>query len=656
MTSRARLIAAVISMFVSGAVLAEETPLSKLDLARMTCGWDKPKVDQSVTKTKLSINGQVYEKGVGTHANSYLWVDLDGKAERFTALVGVDDNCRSDKATLQFRVYGDGRKLFDSGVMHYKNAAQPVDVKLDGVKKVLLAVFDAGDGVEFDHADWVDAKFVYAGAAPLAATAPVEAAVILTPKDPPSPRINGARAWGCRPGNPFQFTIPASGLRPMTFAAENLPEGLKLDPATGTIRGTNPPKGEYVVTLIAKNAQGEDRKSLKIVSGDTLALTPHMGWNSWYVWENRVTDQHIRGAADAMVASGMMNHGYMYVNIDDCWGRKPKSKDPVVGAPDRDEKGNLITNQRFPDMTALTSYIHSKGLLAGIYTSPGPTTCAGHTGAWQHEEQDAKQFADWGFDFLKYDWCSYGGLVKGKTDLDTYKKPYKQMGDILKQQKRDMVLNLCQYGMGKVWDWGRDVGGHSWRTAGDLGLTNEGIVRAIYVDVFGLDGKDPQHGPGGWNDPDYLLLGYISGWNGTTRLTPLTPNEQYTHVTLWSMLSAPLIFSGDMQRLDDFTLNLLCNDEVLAVDQDLLGKQAKRVSTQGDIQVWAKTLADGTKAIAVFNTGEFESKGLIKASDVGLNGNVKLRDLWRQKDLGEMAGQYEVALPRHGCLMVRTQK
>ncbi|MFI5382241.1 MAG: NPCBM/NEW2 domain-containing protein, partial [Tepidisphaerales bacterium] len=469
MTRQARLFAAVISLVLSGAALAEEMPLSKLDLACMSCGWDKPKVDQSVTKTKLSINGQTYEKGVGTHANSILWVNLDGQAERFTALVGVDDNCRSDKASLEFRIYGDGKKLFDSGVMHYKNAAKPVDVKLTGVKKLLLAVSDAGDGVAFDHADWAEAKFVYAGAAPLAAAAPVEEAVILTPKDPPTPRINGARAWGCRPGNPFQFTIPASGVRPMNFAAENLPDGLKLDPATGIIRGTNPPKGTYVVTLIARNAQGEDRKSLKIVSGDTLALTPHMGWNSWYVWENRVTDQHIRGAADAMVASGMMNHGYMYVNIDDCWARKPKSNDPVVGGPDRDEKGNILTNKRFPDMKALTDYIHSKGLLAGIYTGPGPTTCAGHTAAYQHEELDAKQFADWGYDFLKYDWCSYGNVVKGKNDLETLKKPYKLMGDILKQQKRDIVLNLCQYGMGKVWEWGRDVGGHSWRTAGDLG-------------------------------------------------------------------------------------------------------------------------------------------------------------------------------------------
>ena len=199
-----------------------------------------------------------------------------------------------------------------------------------------------------------------------------------------------------------------------------------------------------------------------------------MGWNSWYVWENHVTDKIMRAAADAMVSSGMIDHGYQYVNIDDCWAVKPGATDPTLGGEPRDARGMVNANQRFPDMKALTDYIHSKGLKAGIYTSPGPTTCAGHVGAYQHEELDARRFAEWGYDFLKYDWCSYGDIAKNPIRA-ALQKPYRLMGGILRRQDRDLVLNLCQYGMGNVWEWGKEVGGHSWRTAGDLGGSFYGI-------------------------------------------------------------------------------------------------------------------------------------------------------------------------------------
>ncbi len=233
-------------------------------------------------------------------------------------------------------------------------------------------------------------------------------AVILTPPPPATPRINGAKIFGVRPGHPFLFTIPATGQRPMEFAVDGLPAGLKVDLQTGQITGSLAARGEYVVTFHAKNALGEAKRTFKIVCGDTLALTPHMGWNSWYIWTDRVTDKILRDAADAMVASGMIQHGYMYVNVDDCWAVNPKSADPTYGGQPRNAQGNVNSNKRFPDMKALADYIHGKGLKAGLYTSPGPLTCDGCVGAYQHEEQDARQFAAWGFDFLKYDWCSYG--------------------------------------------------------------------------------------------------------------------------------------------------------------------------------------------------------------------------------------------------------
>jgi alpha-galactosidase len=498
------------------------------------------------------------------------------------------------------------------------------------------------------------AALAFAAFGPLTALA-AEEKVILTPKPGPGPRINGARVFGVRPGSPFLFTIAATGERPMTFAVEGLPDGLAVDATTGQITGALAARGEYAVTFKATNRLGTIERSFKIVCGDTLALTPHMGWNSWYVWENNVTDGIMRAAADAMVSSGMIDHGYQYVNIDDCWSVRPDAKDPSLLGEARDAKGMINSNGRFPDMKALTDDIHAKGLKAGIYTSPGPTTCAGHVAAWQHEEQDVRRFVEWGYDFLKYDWCSYNGVAKDNS-VEELQKPYRLVSAILAKQPRDIVLNLCQYGMGNVWEWGAAVGGNSWRTAGDLGGSFEGIPAALFRDGFDVYSKNELHrygGPGRWNDPDYLLLGYLSNWKGGTAETPLTPNEQYAHVSLWALVAAPLIFSGDITRLDDFTLGLLTNDEVIEVDQDPLGKPGRRVAKDGDLEVWAREMEDGSKAVGLFNRGEGLAEVTALWADVGVQGGQRVRDLWRQKDLGVFTDAFKALVARHGVVMVR---
>ena len=258
-----------------------------------------------------------------------------------------------------------------------------------------------------------------------------------------------------------------------------------MDAATGQITGRLEHPGTHDLVFEVSNARGTASRPFRIVCGETLALTPHMGWNSWYVWENHVTDKIIRDAADAMVRSGMIDHGYTYVNIDDCWAVKPGAPESELGGAPRDAAGKVNPNSRFPDMKALADYIHARGLKAGIYTSPGPLTCGGHVGTYQHEEQDVQRFVEWGYDFLKYDWCSYGTVVK-HPDRAALQKPYKLIGDILKRQPRDIVLNLCQYGMGDVWEWGKSVGGQSWRTAGDFGGTFEDIPAALFRDGFDL--------------------------------------------------------------------------------------------------------------------------------------------------------------------------
>ena len=286
-------------------------------------------------------------------------------------------------------------------------------------------------------------------------------------------------------------------------------------------------------------------------------------------------------------------------------GGQAGSSGPILGGPPRDAHGNINPNKRFPDMKALTDYIHSKGLKAGIYTSPGPLTCGGCAGPYQHEEQDARQFAEWGFDFLKYDWCSYGKIAHGPTS-PTCKSPIARWGTIVKKLDRDIVFNFAS----TAW---ATCGSGAARRAATVGAppaiwaATSRTPAAMFRDVFDLYGRNELQkysGPGSWNDPDYLLLGYLNNWKGKAEPTPLTPNEQYTHVSLWCLLAAPLILSGDITRLDDFTLSLLTNDEVIEVDQDPLGKAALRVAKAGELEVWAKDMEDGRKAVGLFNRGE----------------------------------------------------
>ena len=470
---------------------------------------------------------------------------------------------------------------------------------------------------------------------------------VLTPQPSPRPQIHGPKVFGVRPGNPFLFTIAATGQRPMEFAAEGLPAGLSLDKYTGQITGVALEKGSSVVILKAKNALGMSTRPFKIVVGDQIVLTPALGWNSWNCFANAVDDSKVRSAADAMVKSGLINHGWTFINIDDCWEIKPQTDDPMLKGVPRNEKGMINTNKKFPDMKALSDYIHSKGLKMGIYSSPGPLTCAEFTASYQNEERDAQQYAEWGIDYLKYDWCSYGSIAKDKS-LPELQKPYTVMRSALDKVKRDIVFSLCQYGMGDVWKWGGDVGGNSWRTTGDITDTWESMTEI----GFSQAGHELYAKPGNWNDPDMLVVGKV-GWGPQLHPTKLSPNEQYTHISLWCLLASPLLIGCDMTQMDDFTLNLLTNDEVLDVSQDPLGKQAGRVLKDGDLEVWAKDMEDGSKSVGLFNRGPWKSEIKVRWSDLGIKGKQVVRDLWRQKALGKFSNEFKASVPRHGVVLVK---
>ncbi len=356
-----------------------------------------------------------------------------------------------------------------------------------------------------------------------------------------------------------------------------------------------------------------------------VAATPPMGWNSWNHFACKVTAADVRAAADAIASNDMKAAGYTYVNIDDCWQGK------------RDSQGNIQPNEHFGDMKALADYVHSKGLKIGIYSSPGPKTCAGFEGSYQHEAQDAKQYAAWGFDYLKYDWCSAEKVYKPSQMPEVYKK----MHDALAATGRPIVFSLCQYGLTRVWRWGASVGGNLWRTTGDISDNYD----RMSVIGFEQNGLERYAGPGHWNDPDMLEVG-----NGH-----MSHDEYLTHMSLWSLLAAPLLAGNDLSKVSPADLAILTNKEVIAVDQDSKGAQGRRVAEEGPLEVWAKPLADGSYAVGLFNRGESANPVSLELKDIGFHGSAKVRDLWAHRDLGSFAGTYTATVPRHGAVLLKVK-
>ncbi len=646
-----------------GVASAAETRLSSLDLKGIEMDFGTPGIAKSVDGFPLRIGGRKFEDGLGLHASSVLVLTLDGKASEFRAWVGVDDEV-GKRGSVEFQVWTDGKMVWKSGLMAGGDAAKEVKTPLAGVKQLALVIDSAKGGNEYDHADWAEALIDHAGAAPVVFVPEPEDAVVLTPKPGPEPRLTGPRVFGARPGNPFLHRITATGDRPMAFEADGLPSGLRLDADTGRLTGALKENGEWKVTVRARNAKGAADRMLLIKGGERIALTPPMGWNSWNCFAGAVTDVHIRDAAKAMADSGLADHGWSYINIDDYWQVKPSAKDDAsLQGPLRDGQGRISPNPRFPDMKGLAGYVHGLGLKIGIYSSPGPWTCGGCVGSFDHEWLDAQSYAEWGFDYLKHDWCSYrpaleakrtrkhphsldlSGMDQKRRDLMT---PYVVMRAALDAQKRDIVYSLCQYGRGDVSEWGAEVGGNCWRTTGDITDT-WGSMSGI---GFRQAGLEKHAAPGRWNDPDMLVVGKV-GWGPSLHPTRLTPNEQYTHISLWCLLSTPLLIGCDMTQLDEFTLGLLTNDEVLDVNQDPLGKQAAQIRKDGFLEVWSKKLSDGSMAVGLFNRGIMPADVSVKLSELGISGEATVRDLWRQKDIGTASGEWSAEIPRHGCRLVK---
>lgn len=621
-----------------------------------------PKTTASGDSMKMS--GIYYNRGVGVQSISVLSFFLNGNAGQFTAEVGADDSGNKE-VPVKFYVIGDRKILFESGEMRVGDAPKKVKVNLKGIKRLGLLVTDDVEGHNKTYSNWANAQIEMLGTSVPQQFPNTDVKHILTPEPELSPKINSAKIFGATPGNPFLYTIAATGNRPMKFSAQNLPNGLKLDAASGIITGKVTQRGTYSVSLKAKNEHGEATKQLKIVIGDTISLTPPIGWNGWNSWARNIDREKVIASANAMVKMGLSNHGWTYINIDDAWQGQ------------RGGKYNAIQpNEKFPDFKKMVDYIHGLGLKVGIYSTPWISSYAGYVGGssdfengafpdsivknkrayryvgkYGFETNDAKQFADWGIDYLKYDW---------RLEVPSAER----MSVAVKNSGRDILYSLSNSApFAKAADWSRVA--NAWRTGPDI----RDSWTSLYISAFTIDKWAPFGGPGHWNDPDMLILGNVTTGQDL-HPTRLTPNEQYSHVSLFSLLAAPLLIGCPIEQLDDFTLNLLTNNEVIEINQDPLGKSARLMADENGVQIWLKPLEDGSFAVGLFNTDDFGKTPqsyfrwgdetpkpfTFDFSKVGLNGNWKLRDVWRQKDLGEFENSYQTEISHHGVVMLKMTK
>jgi len=665
MNNLLKLLIPVICLIIPAASSGKNTKiwLDDLQIQKFSDGIPSVEAKKSGGGDSILLAGHFFERGVGVHSISALSFLLNGKGEQFSAVVGADDKANKNMH-VQFFVLGDQKILFESGPMKVGDAPKKVNVNLSGIQRMGLLVTlnpeDERSGKTYS--DWADAKLVMSGENVPQTIPNSDEKYILTPVPAKTPQINSAKIFGVTPGNPFLYTIASTGERPMQFSAENLPKGLLLDPKTGIITGKISQRGTYIATLHAKNAFGEAAKPFKIVAGDTIALTPPIGWNGWNSWARNIDGEKVLASANAMVKMGLANHGWTYINIDDTWEGQRGGK-----------YNGLLANEKFPKFKEMIDNIHAMGLKLGVYSTPWISTYAGFAGAssnfekgeypeliknnkrayryigkYRFEKEDAMQMADWGVDYFKYDW---------HIDLNSAER----MSAELKKSGRDIIYSLSNSApFANASDWARIA--NIWRTGPDI----RDSWLSLYISAFTIDKWAPYGGPGHWNDPDMLILGNVT--TGTDlHPTRLTPDEQYSHVTLFSLLAAPLIIGCPIEQLDPFTLNLLTNDEVIEVNQDPLGKAARMMGDENGVQIWVKPLEDGSYAVGLFNVDDFgktpqsyfrwgneKSKQFtFDFAKAGIKGNRKIRDIWQQKNLGEFSGSFKTEIRHHGVVMLR---
>ena len=591
----------------------------------------------------------VFHRGIGMPAPGSFDIDIGGEAKTLDFDYAIDDESGMTAATVS--ILGDGKELWKSPVKRTREPKSSATLDIVGVKRLTVKAEPAEGADKCRHFCLGNVRIVYPDAKrpPNDVRRIARQLGVLTPPPSAKPRVNGARVYGVRPSHPIVFRVPATGAAPLSVTVEGLEKvpGLAYDQTTRIMSGSIAAKGDYRLSIVATNAFGCDRKPFTIKVGEAIALTPPMGWNSWNAFGPEVSAEKVMSAAKAMIGSGLADHGWSFINIDDFWENSPAQAkvDQAFAGSERLADGTIVTNARFPDMNALVDSIHARGLKAGLYSSPGPYTCGQCVGSFGYEERDAKTYAHWGFDYLKYDWCTCQ-LVG--PEPDGYILPFLKMGLALRSLNRDVVYSF-NAGAGRRLpsQWGRVVGANCWRVSGDVFDTWTSVSTAIALSkrlYF-------YSAPGEWNDPDMLCIGPVR--YNDFRESRLSPNEQYTHVSMWALLAAPLMIGCDMTKMDELTLSLLTNDEVIEIDQDELGAAAGCIAEGVDWEIWARPLADGAVAVGLYNKSKRTQTITFDMEGAGLLCKWRVRDCWRQEDVGVFLGSYSSEVPGHATELLR---
>lgn len=619
-------------------------PLSSLDLSKMPSGWGTTQANRSIDGHMLTLKGVKYESGVGGHASMRIIVKLNGSVTRFHSMLGIDDEVSQNgdvNYTVSLHGEGGSSLVAASGNIRRTDAkAKEIDVECIGWKYLILDA-DANGANSYDHVDWANAYFEYMEQN----STPPEA----IGENEMTGTLACASQRFAMPGVRMVHPIVASNTE-ATLNVTSLPAGLSWNAERGFVEGIIAEEGEYsYIVEITQDGVTESFPVSVTVSSNLIQPTPFMGWLSWNVVEGDISEDVVRTVADAMVSSGVADAGYRYLVIDDLWHNT--AREAGTNKP-------LCSPAKFPNgIKAAADYTHSKGLKFGIYSDAGSHTCAGQFGSYGYEKIDAKAYAEWGVDLLKYDYCN------APADKQTAFNRYKAMGDALRNSGRDILFYICEWGVREPWKWGSDAGGTTWRCTYDTRDGWQGRTGGIGMTESLDQMKDlwPYSGPNRFNDADMMCVAIHGTGRSSNALVVkpgMTQDEYRTQFAMWCMWSSPLTLSFDLRKpISEDDLAIITNTELIAVDQDRLGLQARYLGTDDDgVMLFAKDLENGDIVIAAVNTSSRRRDYVFDLSKIpGLDANTEytVRDLQNRCDLDRATGSITVRIPTHATSVLR---
>lgn len=630
----------------------EIIPLSSLDINKATCGWGTIKADKSIDGNPLTMKNAIYSSGVGTHAESQIIIKLNGAVTRFSTYVGIDDevlnaaNSNSNYGVCDYRVSLKAEngivQVVKEGTIRATDSNAPhIEVDCIGWKYLILEAFVGAGGDSYDHVDWANAYFEYLYQN---STPPV-----IVSLDEITSKLACATTLFSQPGVKFMHKVRATS-PDAELSVSNLPEGLVWNEKRSLVEGVIENEGEYSYTVnIALEGDVVEEPIKLTVSSSLQQPVPFMGWLSWNVVQGDISDNVVRTVADAMVSSGLADAGYRHLCIDDLW--HASQREAGTDKP-------MYDPAKFPNgMNAVSDYVHSKGLKFGIYSDGGTMTCAGCFGSYGYEDIDAQQYADWGVDMLKYDYCN------APSDLESCKARYTTMGDALKATGRNILFYMCEWGVREPWKWGSETGASCWRCTYDRRDGWNGVNGGVGIvqSIEGMKDLWAYSGVNRFNDADMMCVGIHGTGKSSSHLVDGTPGmtqtEYRTEFSLWCMWSSPLSLTFDLRKpISDDDLAIMTNEELIALNQDRMGQQAEFIGEYDGIQVYAKDLENGDVAIAVLNLNSSSRNFTVDFSTIPAldeNATYVMRDLWEKSNVGEISGEYSLSVASHETKVYR---